>query len=92
MSLPFLKPKAVVGLIISHRKSDGSTEATHSEGNEDEGLDSCSDELMRAFKSGDTKGVSAALRAAFEILASSEPADEDDESFDAMNELAATKE
>lgn len=65
--LPFLKPRQVAGLIISKRKPDGSEEK-YSEDDEDHGLDACSEDLIRAVTSKDTKAVSAAIRAAFEIL------------------------
>lgn len=88
--LPFLKPKTVAGLIISHRKPDGGKEESHSEGNEDHGLDACSEDLIRAFHAKDTKGVSAGLKAAFEMLESSKT-DSDDESYDSQNEKAAAE-
>lgn len=91
--LPFLKPKQVAGLIISKRKSDGVGIAEqHTDGDEDNGLDLCSEAIMRAIKSGDSKAFSKALRDAFEIL-DSEPHKEgphtNDESYDSMNEKAA---
>jgi hypothetical protein len=38
------------------------------EGQEDEGLDACSEDLIRAVHAKDAKGVSSALKAAFELL------------------------
>jgi len=66
--LPFLKPRQAPGLTISIRKPDGGSEESHSAGEEDHGLDSCSEDLIRAMHAKDTKGVTAALKAAFEIL------------------------
>ncbi len=86
--LPFLKPKSVAGLIISRRKPDGSTEEQHSEGNEGEGLDACSEALIRAVNAKDAKSVSAAIRDAFQIL-ESEPHEEGPHTYEAQNEKAA---
>lgn len=98
MPLPFLRPKAVAGLIISQRKPDGGKEETHSQENEGEGLESAMGDLCRAMASKDEKSMAAAFRAAFQIL-ESEPHDEtsdssdmpaeDDNSFDAQNIRAA---
>lgn len=66
--LPFLKPRMQTGLTVSIRKPDGGSEESHTEGEEDAGLDSCSEDLIRAMHSKDAKGVTAALKAAFEIL------------------------
>lgn len=73
--LPFLKPRSQSGLIVSTRKPDGGSEESHMEGHEDEGLDACSEDLIRAMHAKDTKGVSSALKAAFELL-DSEPHEE----------------
>ncbi len=92
--LPFLKKKSIAGLIISKRKPDGAgNEEQHTEGNEDEGLDACSEALIRAVTSKDAKAVSAALRDAFMVL-ESQPHEEAGEgpeahSYDAQNEKAA---
>ena len=75
--LPFLKPRQQPGLTISMRKPDGGSEELHSAGEEDSGLDSCSEDLIKAMHAKDTKAVSAALKAAFEIL-DSQPHDEYD--------------
>lgn len=78
--LPFLKPKTIAGLIISKRKPDGGTEEKTSEGNEDAGLDSCSEALIRAIHAKDAKSVSSALKNAFEILNDSEDSEKSPES------------
>ena len=68
--LPFLKPKAVAGLIISHRKPDGSKEESHTEGNENEALEACAEDLIRAIHAKDAKSAAAAFKAAFEVCES----------------------
>lgn len=90
--LPFLKPKAVAGLIITHRKPDGSKEEQHSEGNEDQGLEIAAEDLIRAIHAKDGKNVVSALKAAFEILDSmphEEGPHDDDNSFESQNIKAA---
>ncbi len=89
--LPFLKPKAVAGLIISHRKPDGGKVESHMEGDEHQPLEAAAEDLIRAINSKDSKHLALALRAAFDIL-SSEPESEDDNSFDSQNEKAARDE
>lgn len=79
--LPFLKPKTVAGLIISTRKPDGSKTEEHSEDNEDEGLDACASDLIKAIHAKDIKAVSSALKAAFELV-DSEPHEEGGEGSD----------
>lgn len=94
MSLPFLKKQSMAGLIISHRKPDGSKEEEKTEGQEDQGLISCADDLIRAVHSKDSQAVSSALRAAFQIL-DSEPHNEGEhlnEDYDSQNEKAAQDE
>ena len=91
--LPFLKPKMVAGLIISKRKSDGAPQESHSEGNENEGIEACAEALIRAMHAKDAKGVAAAFKDAFEIL-ESEPHEEASEeasphTYDAQNAAAA---
>lgn len=66
--LPFLKPRQQSGLTISIRKPDGGSEESHTAGDEDHGLDSCSEDLIKAMHAKDAKGVTSALKAAFEIL------------------------
>lgn len=81
--LPFLKPKPVAGLIVEHRKPDGSTPESHSEDNADHGLMACAEDLIRATHAKDAKGVADAFRAAFQILDSEDSeAPESDEAED----------
>ncbi len=91
--LPFLKPKTIAGLIISKRKPDGSVEEQHTQGEEDTGLDSCSEALIRAVHSKDARAVSSALKHAFELLelqAREEQgeAESSPHTYDAQNEAA----
>lgn len=67
--LPFLKPKALAGNILSRRKPDGSTESEGMEGQEDDnsGLNAAAADLIRAVHSKDENAVAAALKAAFDI-------------------------
>lgn len=88
--LPFLKPRRVAGLIISQRKSDGSTDVSHQEGDENQGLEACADDIIRAINNKDSKQLAEALRSAFECLQSG-PAEEDN-SYDAQNIKAAAQE
>ncbi len=88
MALPWManKQKQVGGITIEQRKPDGSTETQGTEGNENEnsGLQSCAEDLIRAVHAKDPSGVAAAMRSAFEIL-ESQPHDEAGES-DATNQ------
>lgn len=68
MPLPFLKPKATAGVIISQRKPDGGNEIEGMDGDEDAGLNAAAADLIRAVHSKDEMSVASALRAAFEIL------------------------
>jgi hypothetical protein len=89
MPLPWLKPKPQTGVIVSTRKSDGSQEE---EQDSDEGLHACAEDLMRAIAAKDPAGIASALKAAFAIC-DSEPHEESNpsgESFESMNEKAAT--
>lgn len=92
MPLPFLKPRAVAGVIISHRKPDGQKGDERAEGEEDQGILSAAEDLIRAIHSKDAQSVASALRAAFEIC-DSQPHEEgphtNDESYDSLNERAA---
>ncbi len=80
--LPFMKPKAMTGLIISKRKPDDKPEETHSEGNENQGLEAAAEDLIRAVHSKDAKAVAAAMRAAFEICGSYEAQEDGAESVE----------
>lgn len=89
MPLPFLKPKAVAGLIISQRKPDGGKEELHSEGNEDQGLESAMGDFHRALAAKDEKSMAAAFRAAVQMLDSQEEPSEESNDFDSLNAKAA---
>lgn len=94
MSLPFLKRQQVAGLIISQRKADGTKEETHSDGNENQGLEAAADDILRAITSKDSKHFALALQNFLEISSNSsdeseEPSDEDANDFDSLNEKAA---
>lgn len=89
--LPFMKKKPIAGLIIAQRKPDGGTDIAHEEGDENHALDACSEDMIRAMHAKDIKALSAALRAAYEVL-QSEPSMESDGSYDDQNALAAKEE
>lgn len=77
--LPFLSrnKSQIAGTIIQKRKADGTglTTMDPEESNENEGLESCAQDLLSAIEAKDAKGVASAIRAAYEIL-DSESADE----------------
>jgi hypothetical protein len=74
--LPFMKPKSVAGLIIQKRSADTGLSAPESpEPEQDQGLSSAAEDLIRAVHAKDAQGVAAAIRAAFELL-DSEPHEE----------------
>ena len=75
MPLPFMKNKSVAGLIISQRKPDGTTEPEESNEEQDQGLDACSEALIRAIHSKDAKAVSSALRDIQELIDVDEPSE-----------------
>lgn len=92
MSLPFLKPKHVAGVIISHRKADGGKVEEPSD--KDAGLEAAAEDLARAITSKDPKHIALAFRNAFQICDSEpheegEHTNEEDNSYDSMNEKAA---
>lgn len=65
--LPFLRPKSQVGVIVAQRKPDGEKEEKGMEGQEDSGLMSAAEDLIRAIHAKDSSAVAEALRAAFEL-------------------------
>lgn len=85
--LPYLKPKMQPSLIVETRKADNTKETKPED--DDSGIVSCAEDLIRAVHAKDAKSVAAALRAAFDVLDSAEP-EADDESFDAQNAKAAS--
>ena len=70
MPLPFLQKKQVAGVIVSHRKPDGSKEESHSEEEDSDhsGLTACMRELASALKSDNHEAAAEAFRSAFQIL------------------------
>lgn len=86
--LPFLQKKNVAGLIMQQRKPDteGTVEGLDDRAGAD--LDAHSDALIKSVQAGDVKGVSAALRAAFEAM-EAQPHEEADETFADQNIKAA---
>lgn len=74
--LPYLKPKPVAGLIISHRKPDGSNEMA-SEDNDMHAMEACAEDLIRAVHAKDAKAVAAALKAAIECADSQQDQSEE---------------
>ena len=69
--LPFLKPKAqAAGIMTIERKPDSTDGESH-----DDGIDACSHDLIESVHSKNIKAVSAAIKAAFELL-DSEPHEE----------------
>jgi hypothetical protein len=68
MPLPFLKPKAVAGVIIARRKPDGAQETEGMEDQPNEGLMMAAADLIRAVHAKDESAVADALQAAFELM------------------------
>lgn len=85
--LPFLKQKPVAGLIISHRKADGSKGEEYSQGEENHALEACAEDIIRAINSKDAKALATALKSAWECLEVGLPSEDND--FDSQNEKAA---
>lgn len=75
MSLPFLKPKTSPSVIEMKRKPDGKakTTAIDGEGLEDHAHTAVGEDLLRAIKANDAKGVGRALKAHYDIASSSDP-------------------
>ena len=66
--LPFLKPKAMSGVIIARKKADGGgIEPMHEEGEHEPGLMAAAEDLISAFHMKDAKAVADALVAAFHV-------------------------
>lgn len=82
--LPFLRsPRQQTGVIVQKTSPEGLK-------SDDSGiaLESCAEDFHNASKSGNFKGMAAALRAAFEIL-ESESHKEGSNTYESQNELAA---
>lgn len=73
--LPYLKAKRQPGLIIATRKADGGKIENGMEGEEDQGLMACAEDLIRAIHAKDAQAVAGAFKAAFE-LCETQPHDE----------------
>lgn len=86
--LPFLKPKHVAGVIISQRKPESSSETEQ----DHEPLDLCAMDLIEAMDSKDINAVSAALRAAYEIMESEPEEMPESNDFESQNIKAARNE
>lgn len=83
--LPQFTKKSVAGLIISQRKPDEGKEPEAD--SPDTGLEACASDLIAAVHAKDTKAVTAALKAAYELMDA--PTDQEDNSFEAQNMKAA---
>lgn len=87
MTLPYLKPKQIAGLIISHRKSDAEGQQKQEDSDDSNAaLESCAEDLIRAIHAKDAKAVAAAWKAGMDCMESSS---DSDESYDSQNEKAA---
>lgn len=64
------------GIIVTTRKPDGSTEPEDQSDGDDQGLSACAADLIRAVHAKDESAVASALKAAFEILDSQSPDEE----------------
>lgn len=69
MSLPWIKPKQVAGLIVSRRKPDDSQEVTPES---ESPVLYCAEEILKAVSANDAKALAMALEHAFNILDSAE--------------------
>lgn len=85
--LPFLKHKQVAGVIVKHRAPDIKDEPKE-EANDNEYLEECARELLRAIEERNHKAMAEALVAIFQI-ADSMPHEEGEHiephSYDAQN-------
>lgn len=84
--LPFLKPKAVAGVIMERRKADASKElANEDQGNQD--LIECCERMIQAFSNKDAMAMAEAFQAA--ISAASASQSDESNTFEAQNIKAA---
>ena len=63
---------------MARRKPDGSTQVMHEEGEQDPALMAAAEDLISAVHSKDAKAVAEALKSAFDIMESNEPAKSDE--------------
>jgi len=62
-----MNPKKMASVIIASRKPDGKIETEGEEGEENAGLVSAAEDLLRAIATKDATAVAQALQSAFEI-------------------------
>lgn len=86
MSLPFLsnKNRQQSGVMIQERKPDSEEKQ-----NDNEGLEACMAELSEALKSGDHSAAAKAFRNASQLCDDDSGDDQNDNSYDDMNQQAA---
>ena len=76
--LPFLKDKKMSGAILETRRSPDSAKPEKEEPEGDnEALEACAEDILRAIASKDAKHLALALQAAYDICESSEPKEEE---------------
>lgn len=66
--LPFMKPKQVAGLIVKQRKPDGNSVEQPVENEENQDLEVCAEEIIRAIMAKDAKALATAIESAFQIM------------------------
>lgn len=86
--LPYLKPKDTkVGVIVTHRKADGTSEEHSNE--RDQGFTACAEDIIRCINAGNAPGLANALRSLIEIYDSQTHTDSGENNFDSRNEKAS---
>lgn len=68
MSLPFLKPEKMASVIVAKRKSDGSIEPSHEEGQHPPEHMAAAEDLIRNIHAKSAHGVASALKNLFSML------------------------
>ncbi len=77
--LPFLKPKKSPGVItVSTMDSKGSQDI-EPEDHQDNELEVCAEDFMRAITNKDAKGLAMAIKAAVELVVSKEDSEQESE-------------
>ena len=66
--LPFLKPKQVAGLIIEHRSPKGDKAEESVDSDDQELLESCMQEIIKAIKEEDPAQAARAFKLACQIV------------------------
>lgn len=89
--LPFLKKKhSGASLMITERQPDGNIEEQHDSEDGNHAMEACAEDILRAISAKDAKHLALALQAAYDCCESDdESEDSEDNSYHAMNELAA---